>query len=145
VKQVYLLDTNVVSEPARPQPEARVLARLKRVDGLCAIAAVVWHELRYGVERLPDGERKQVLARYLAEVVQPCLPVVPYDEHAAFIHVNLRLDALAAVGGARQLPFVDGMIAATALANNLILVTRNVADYHGIPHLMLENWWTADG
>jgi len=141
VKPVYLLDTTVVSEPTRPQPESKVLDRLQRADGLCVIAAVVWHELRFGTERLPDGARKQLLVRYLNEVVQPYLPVIPYDGHAAFIHANLRLDALAAAEGARQLPFIDSMIAATALANNLILVTRNLADFHGIPHLMLENWW----
>ena len=41
----YLLDTNIVSEPLRPAPNAKVLARLKRHQDELAIASVVWHEL----------------------------------------------------------------------------------------------------
>ncbi|RRR71838.1 MAG: PIN domain-containing protein [Candidatus Viridilinea halotolerans] len=47
----YLLDTNVISEPLRPEPHPAVMARLQEYGGMSAIASVVWHELLYGVER----------------------------------------------------------------------------------------------
>ena len=65
----YLLDTNVVSEPARVRPNAAVLSRLRQYRyGVC-IAAPVLHELQYGLNRMPDGVRKRDLAAYLASLL----------------------------------------------------------------------------
>jgi len=141
---IYLLDTCIVSEPVKPVPAEAVLAKLARYDGLCAIPSIVWHELRYGVDRLPEGKRKKRLTGYLQEVVAPFLPVIPYDEHAAWMHANIRVDLEQANGGALTLPFADGQIAAVALANNLILVTRNLQDFKRIRHLAVENWFDEE-
>ena len=54
----YLLDSNIVSEPVRPRPDAGVQARLAEHGSRVALASVVWHELLYGMERLPEGRRK---------------------------------------------------------------------------------------
>lgn len=138
MKTVYLLDTNIVSEPIKPAPSPLVLERLRRHDGAMAIASLVWHELLFGVERLPVGVRRKRLWAYLIEVVAPNLPVTPYDDHAAWIHASFRasLETKGAVPS-----FADGIIAATALANNLILVTRDVAAFKAIPNLHVENWF----
>lgn len=58
----YLLDTNILSEPLRPVPNAAVMARLSGATGLVAIASVVWHELLFGVERMPVSKRREYLS-----------------------------------------------------------------------------------
>lgn len=134
----YLLDTNTVSEPARPEPNEHVLTRYRKHSLELAIASIVWHELLYGVERLPAGRRRRYLADYLERVVGPSLPVLPYDARAAAWHARERA-RLEAQGPARA--FADGMIAAVAATNDLILVTRNVSNFAGFNGLHVENWF----
>jgi tRNA(fMet)-specific endonuclease VapC len=141
MKLTYLLDTNVVSELAKPVPEPRVLSRFARHEGRLGMPALVWHELLFGVARLPPGRRQDRLRAFLLDVVQPGLPVLPYDEHAAWIHANAR-SAQEKIGQA--LPFVDAQIAAIAVANNLVLVTRNLGDFTGFPGLMSESWFGTE-
>jgi len=54
----YLLDSNILSEPARLKPADIVLQRFATHDGDYATAAIVWHELVYGCELLPASKRK---------------------------------------------------------------------------------------
>lgn len=63
----YLLDTNVISEPLRPQPDPNTLTRLHRHQSEVAIAAVVWHELWYGCGRLPSSVRRDRITHYLTQ------------------------------------------------------------------------------
>lgn len=138
MKRIYLLDTCIISEPTRPVPDEHIISKLKTHEGRMALPAVVWHELLYGVNRLPEGKRKDQLFRYLTELVAPWFPVIPYDEHAAWIHGRIRADREKT---GRTRPFADEQIAAMALANSMILVTRNTADFEGIPLLATENWF----
>lgn len=135
----YLLDTNIISEPARPEPADQVVERLEAYSGEVALPSIVWHELVYGVERMEEGQRRSYLANYLREVVRPSMPVIPYDAAAARWHGEVRA-ALEAQGLPR--PFADGQIAAIAATRNLILVTRNTADFAPFEGLHLENWFT---
>ena len=134
----YLLDTNVLSELVRPQPNAGVRERYRAHEHEGAIASGVWHELLYGVERLAPGRRRDELARYMAEVVRPSLPVLPYDAAAAewLASERARLDA---IGQPR--PAIDGQIAAVAATRGLVLVTRNTADFAGYARLHVEDWF----
>ena len=79
----YLLDTNVVSEPLRPRPHPAVQQRLAQHGDEVAIASTVWHELLYGMERLPQGRRRSFLRDYLQEVVRAAVPILPFDTAAA--------------------------------------------------------------
>ena len=135
----YLLDTNTVSEPARKSPDPEVQARLQAHGGEAAIASVVWHELVYGLDRMPAGRRRDYVAHYLLDVVRPALPVVPFDTAAAewLARERARLEAQ---GTPR--PALDGMIAATAATRGLILVTRNTDDVAGYDGLHVENWFS---
>jgi tRNA(fMet)-specific endonuclease VapC len=56
---IYLLDSNILSEPTRLQPNNKVLQQLADCDGQYATAAIVWHELVYGCELLPISKRKK--------------------------------------------------------------------------------------
>ncbi|MGH3566749.1 MAG: type II toxin-antitoxin system VapC family toxin [Pseudonocardia sp.] len=134
-----LLDTNVVSEAVRPRPDSHVLDLLAAAEGTAAIAAATWHELRYGVERLPRGRRRTALAEFVREVATR-YPVVPYDDRAADWHAGERA-RLERAGKMR--PFADGQIAATAATNGLTLITRNLSDFEGYVGLRVQSWWRA--
>ena len=140
----YLLDTNVISEPARPDPNAGVVDQLEARGGEVALPAPAWHELIYGVERMPEGKRRTYLADYVSEVVRPSMPIIPYDRAAAHWHGTARA-ALEAQG--RPQPFVDGQIAAIAATRSLILVTRNTSDFEAYEELdealHVENWFAG--
>jgi tRNA(fMet)-specific endonuclease VapC len=135
----YLLDTNVISEPLRPQPDQNVLARLQQHQDALAIASIVWHELLYGAERLAPSTRRTTIERYLYQVVMPTIAVLPYDDQAAAWHAQERA-RLVQLG--RTPAFADAQIAAVARTNQLILVTFNLADYTDFSGLVLEDWRT---
>ena len=135
----YLLDTNVLSEPPRLRPNAGVQSRLQAHRDEVCTAAPVLHEMHYGVVRMPDGKRKQQLSRYVHEVLRSPLAILPYDREAALRHAEERA-RLASQG--REPPFVDGQIAAIAMVNNLILITRNTRHFEDFADLRWENWFT---
>ncbi len=135
----FLLDTNVLSEPSRRQPNPQVMARLRVHENEVATAAPVWHELSFGVARLPASRRRALIERYLLEVVARTVPILPYDQAAAAWHATERA-RLAAQG--KPPPFVDGQIAAIAKTNDLVLVTANTTDYVDFEDLSLVNWQT---
>lgn len=132
----YLLDTNTISEPARPAPNRRVLERLEQHQLEIAIAAPVWHELLFGLRRLPPSSRRTRIEGYLFGTVID-LPILPYDVTAAEWHAAERA-RLEAKG--RPLPFIDGQIAAVARANSLIVVTANLEHFEAFDGIEVENW-----
>ena len=133
----YLLDTNVVSEPLRPNPAPTILRRLRRHEGETAIASIVWHELQFGCARLPKSRRRAAIERYLEEVVLASFPILDYGHAAAQWHAHERA-RLEAAGKTR--PFIDGQIAAIASVNDLMLVTANKADFRGFKGLRVQSW-----
>jgi tRNA(fMet)-specific endonuclease VapC len=137
VNMKYLLDTNIVSEPLRPAPNPKVMARLKRHSGELAIASLVWHELWFGCQRLPASTKRTVIEKYLNDVVAVSMVILPYDQAAAEWHAAERA-RLTAIG--KMPPFVDGQIMAIAQANGLILVTLNPTDYAAFAGVKVEDW-----
>jgi tRNA(fMet)-specific endonuclease VapC len=67
----YLLDTNTVSEPTRPSPNPNVLLKLREHRGELGIATVVWHELLFGWERLPQSRKKKQSRARLTAIGRP--------------------------------------------------------------------------
>lgn len=138
----FLLDTNVLSEHTRRAPEPRVLACLRGHSHELATAAPVIHEMRPGIARLPPGRRRDALACNLERLLRQPIRALPYDSAAALWHADRRAE-LAAQG--RPTPFADGQIAAIAVTNGLILVTRNVADFAQFRGLRTVNWFEGEG
>lgn len=134
---LYLLDTNVVSEPLKPQPNKRVLHHLYRNQDKVAIASPVWHELWFGCKLLPVSARRSAIEDYLETVIDANFPILPYDEYAAEWHAAERA-RLSAKG--KTPAFVDGQIAAVAMVNKLVLVTFNTADYSSFKDIAIQNW-----
>ncbi len=133
----FLLDTTIVSVPVAKNPSRRVIKRLTEHGLRCAIAAPVWHELVYGCDRLPAGNRRAALESYLHDVVRTSFPILPYDEAAAAWHGRQRA-RLEEIGEPR--PFVDGQIAAIAHSHDLTLVTTNTKDFGAFEDLDLVDW-----
>ena len=133
----FLLDTNVVSEPLRPEPAPAIMRRLCRHEGETAIASIVWHELQFGCGRLPKSRRRTAIERYLEEVVLASFPILDYDRPAAEWHARER-SRLEAAG--KTPPFIDGQIAAIASVHDLMLVTANKADFRGFKGLRVQSW-----
>ena len=133
----YLLDTNALSEPLRPRPSRTVLRRLTSHDQEAAIAAVVWHELRFGSARLPPSRRREAIERYLVDVVLASFTMLDYDREAAEWHASER----ARIEASGKTPsFIDGQIAAIACVHDLVLVTANRADFRDFRGLRVEDW-----
>jgi len=133
----YLLDANVLSEPARRAPDSGVLAGLRRHARRVATAAPVWHELLFGVRRMPASQKRAEIEAYLFGVVARNVPILPYDESCAEWHSgeDARLRALG-----RPVPLADGQIAAIARINGLVLVTANVKHFSQFLGLSVEDW-----
>lgn len=133
----YLLDTSIVSAPISKAPDAGIVLRLSRHKHECAIAAPVWHELKFGCSRLPQGRRRAILEAYLRDVIQAAFPILPYDESAAAWHGRERA-RLEAIG--RPAPYADGQIASVAHTNGLFLVTVNAKDFARFRDVRVEVW-----
>ena len=133
----YLLDTNVLSEPVKSSPQNSVLNSIERYQHEIATAAPVWHELNYGCRRLPVSRKREILETYLNDVIKSNMIILPYDEHAAEWHAKERA-RLSSVGNMPS--FVDGQIAAIAIVNGLILVSRNTDDFKKFAGLKVANW-----
>lgn len=134
----YLLDSNILSEPARLKPDDTVLQRFAEHDGEYATAAIVWHELVYGCELLAASKRKTQLQSYLTMLLANGLMVLPFDQAAADWYAKERAE-LKRQG--QICAYADGEIAAIAATQQLILVTRNTQDFVSFQQLTLQNWF----
>jgi tRNA(fMet)-specific endonuclease VapC len=111
---------------------------LSEHDGELATCSIVWHELRFGVSRLPASKKRSAIEAYLEEAVRGALPILPYDEAAASWHANER----ARLGKRGRPPSAaDGQIASIARVNELVVVTANVKDFRRFEGLEIENWF----
>src|SRR5437870_13081901 len=117
----YLVDANVLTEPTKPTPVAKVLEWLRRNEVEIAVDPIIIGEIRFGVDRMPPGRRRQRFERWFDEGVVNlvCLPI----EAATGIRWAKLLARLGAVGDAT--PLKDSLIAATALVHVLTDATRN--------------------
>jgi predicted nucleic acid-binding protein len=136
----YLLDTNVVSEWVKPRPNDNVIAWLAQADedeifiSVCTLA-----ELRFGVEWMPKGKRREALNAWLSNdlVLRFDGRVVPVD-----IAIADKWGAIQARSrrGGRTVEAMDGMIAATAEVHEMTLVTRDTKHFGSMVTSMLNPW-----
>ncbi len=136
----FLLDTNVLSEPLKIQPDYLVMERLKEHQNHIGTATIVLHELYFGCYQLPTSRKKETIKTYINDVVAANIPMYPYNEDAAEWHARERA-RLQSTG--QTPPFVDGQIAAIAVVNGLILVTRNIVDFHSFSDLQILSWHSS--
>ena len=136
----YLIDTPVISELVKPDPEPKVARWAGSLDAERVYTSVVtFGELAKGIEKLTDGRRKRELLRWVESDLKAWFgPRVLAVDLEVAERWGLLLARAQAAG--RSLPAVDALIAATALAHGLVLVTRNTRHF-GVTGLEVLNPW----
>jgi predicted nucleic acid-binding protein len=136
----FLLDRNVLSEPMKERPNPGVLAWLSRVDEDQVFVSVVSiTELRFGVERLAIGKRRERLDGWLRKDL-----ILRFE--GRILPIDLRIAD--ACGGlmarsesmGRPMEARDAFIAATAEVHGLTLVTRNTSDFEPTLKAIISPW-----
>jgi toxin FitB len=139
---MFLLDTNVVSEPMLPSPNDRVVAWLdSQAIETFHIAAVTIAEMRFGIAILPDGKRRDLLSTRLEGEILPLFAgrILPFDLSASQAYAELMAKARTAGLG---IGTADGYIAAIARSRGLAVVSRDTAPF-AAAGLEVINPWVA--
>lgn len=142
--QNYLLDSNIISEVIKNNPSFNVIKKLTEHVGDCAMAVMTFHELLYGAERLDEGLRKTELLKFINEEVYEIFPIINYSDKSAVINAKIR--AVCECNG-KKIPYGDSQLAAIALSENMIMVTRNIKHFKTVAEffpLKLENWFEEE-
>jgi len=133
----YLIDTNVISKLSCREPETRVVQWFEqRPANQLYLRVLSLGEIRRGVEKPEEGERRRELRSWLEQELPAFFAgrVLPDDEA-----VDHRWGCLMAEMG-RPLPAIDSLLAATALEHNLVLTTRNLKDVAGLAVAVINPW-----
>ncbi len=132
-----LLDTNILSEIIRPRPNPQVIERLFALpfDRLFA-SEMTRYELRRGACLRPDAD---LLWRRLESMV---LPVVQWLDVTEAISLRAAELAASLQRSGQPIGLIDTLLAATAHAYGLTMVTRNVRHFEHVPGLAVENWFS---
>lgn len=136
----FLVDTNVVSEFIRPQPDARVIRWLEAANPESLFASVVtFGEIRLGIEDLPVSKRRAALEEWLEQGLPQwfeshLLPVTKaIADRWGRLTIKAKRKGIA-------ITTADGLIAATALEHDLAIVTRNVKDFAATGVTIVNPW-----
>jgi predicted nucleic acid-binding protein len=134
----YLLDTNVLSEIQKPDRNARVNTFIENInEENVFISAISIGEIVFGIERLPEGKKRNDLSFWLYRQILGLFEsrIIPLESE-----VTQEWGRIHAKAG-RTPPGIDVLIAATALTHHCTLVTRNIKDFKDIGGLNLLNPW----
>jgi toxin FitB len=136
---MIILDTSVVSELMRPEPAPQVASWVRDRDRReLRTTAITLAEIRYGIARLPEGRRKQVLLAAAGDIFSVFAnQVLPVDtaaaEHYAVV-ASIRERA------GKPIASFDALIAAVCRSRGAALATRNVADFDGTGIEIVDPW-----
>lgn len=138
----YLVDTNIPSELTREKPDARVVRFLRDAGRNTVFLSVMTiGEICKGIAGLPSSQKRTALQKWLDNDLRPWFAgrILPVTETIAERWGQL---AAAAKQRGSTLAVVDGVIAATALDHDLVLITRNARDFAGLG-VNISNPWEA--
>ena len=134
---MIILDTNVISELLRPQPDVRVVEWVWRLPTGVTTTVFNRAELLAGVNLMPPGRRRDSLAEGLGEVMSQlgvCLPFTPECADRYGLIVSARMRA------GRPLGTMDALVAAVALEAGGTLATRDVDAFTDIGLELVNPW-----
>lgn len=137
---MIILDTNLISEPLRREPNAQVVKWIDQQNiDLLYLTTITVGELRYGLAALPDGKRKKILQDRLESEVIPLFTgrVLSYDLNASAAYSVLMARAQKqglAIGTA------DGYIAAIAKSHAMKVATRDTSPFIAAEVEVIDPW-----
>jgi len=136
----YLLDTCLLSELHRVEPNPGVAEWVTQTDDArMYISVLSLGEIQKGIAKLDDGRRKRTIQAWLDDqlIRRFAGRIVPVDLDAA-LEWGLMSGAFARRG--RPLAVIDSLLAVSAIAHNLTLVTRNLQDFADLPVKLVDPW-----
>ncbi len=136
---MIVLDTNVVSETMKPQPDAAVMSWLdeQAVETLY-LSSLTMAELLVGIASMPGGQRKKRLAGNLDALLALYEGrLLPFDAEAARRYAELSVIARKAGHG---FPVPDGYIAAIAAAHGFAVASRDVSPFEAAGIHVINPW-----
>jgi len=140
---MILIDTNVISELWKAEPNSNVLAWIdaQTVETLY-LSAITVAELRFGLATMPEGKRRSIYRERLEKEVLPVFAgrVLPFDLDTSRAYADLM--AWARIGG-KAICKADGYIAATATACGFMVATRDISPFEAA-RLKTVNPWDAE-
>lgn len=132
---MYLFDTDILSNLVKKKPSPYLIERLRGIpQDKQYISSITIGEIVYGAFKSDQKEK------YLIQVKDKLIPLVqliPFDKNEAFAYGEIR--SILEKNGT-PLNDTDLMIAATAVANNLVLITGNESHFSRIENIRVENW-----
>lgn len=140
---MIVLDTNVVSEAMKPQPNEAVRAWLnEQAAETLYLPSVTLAELLFGIAALPSSKRKKLLANALDGLIELFSErVLPFDVEAARRYAELAATARKA---GRGFPTPDGYIAAIAASRGFIVASRDTSAYQACGLQVVNPWITTN-
>ena len=141
----WLLDTNVLSEMMRPNPEPRVARFLDRIagEGIGLAAITVW-EILNGIGRLDPGQRREDLAERFQGILDDFFEDRILDWTAADARACARImEEKRRRGEPLDSHLPDAMLAGTAISNSLAIITRNEREFRNTGAEVINPWAEA--
>jgi toxin FitB len=131
----YLLDTNIISNVTKPSPSEQLVSWMQeQADEDLFISSLTVAEVYRGVLEKPAGRKQRELERWFAGPERPQAlfsgRVLPFDEQAGLVWARLMAEGTTS---GRPRSALDMMIAATAEANDCVVVTDNEQHFAGLP------------
>lgn len=141
---MIILDTNVVSELMRSEPASQVANWIRDRDRReLRTTVVTLAEIRYGIARLPDGRRKQVLLAAADDIFSVFEDQILQVDTAAAEHYAVVASTRERAG--KPIAGMDALIAAVCRSRNAALATRNVTDFDGTGIEIIDPWLASPG
>ena len=136
----YLLDTCVISEIIRPQPDENVISWVReKNENSLYLSVLTFGEIEKGIEKAVDPVRKRKLQLWVEQDLKQRFEnrIIPID-----LEIAVRWGAVQgeAERVGKPMPVIDGLIAASGLVHNCIVVTRNIVDMEQSSVELLNPW-----
>jgi len=137
---MIILDTNVIAELMREEPDANVASWIQGIEiKSLALTVIAIAEILRGIERLPKGKRRQRLEQSFKEFIQKWFSgrIFPFDEESAYLYGGI---ATGREKAGLSVDPVDLMIASIAKNLQASIATRNIKDFEGCGLILLNPW-----
>jgi len=140
---MIVLDTNVVSEAMKPEPDTRVQIWFdEQVVETLYLTSITVAELMFGIGALPQGKRQDLLRAAFDGLLTHFVDrILPFDTEAARCYADLAVKARA---DGKGFPTPDGYIAAISASQGFAVASRDTSAYSAVG-LAVINPWTVQG